>query len=161
MLRRRKLDWVPLLLPDGADDSLFRSLGTQKLFACLVINPFGYGEYHIADGRSVRPLHQRYEAAGEFGPALLRAGIEDYETAMGYRGGLLVAAHRGRSVVRIEGSLFLKRFIGKTREARRERKAFAVLEAGPGPDPGTCCPLAGMPFTRRETARASSSRTAS
>jgi tRNA A-37 threonylcarbamoyl transferase component Bud32 len=54
---------------------------------------------------------------------------------MGYSGGTLVAAHRGRSVVRIQGSLFLKRFTGKGREVRREREAMRLLAEGDGPDP--------------------------
>ena len=53
-----------------------------------------------------------YHAVEEQAPALLRAGISDFDSAMSYTGGHLVAAHRGRSVVRIEGGLFLKRFIG-------------------------------------------------
>jgi len=76
-----------------------------------------------------------YHAEVADAPALLRAGIADFESAMSYTGGLLIAAHRGRSVVRIEGGLFLKRFIGKVRESRRERAALKLLAAGPGPDP--------------------------
>ncbi len=76
-----------------------------------------------------------YHAEEEQAPALLRAGISDFESAMSTTGGHLVAAHRGRSVVRIEGGLFLKRFIGKVREARRERTAGELLAAGPGPAP--------------------------
>ncbi len=76
-----------------------------------------------------------FNAAEANDPALLRAGITDFHSAMSYTGGLLIAAHRGRSVVRIEGGLFLKRFIGKVREARREREALRTLAAGPGPDP--------------------------
>ena len=76
-----------------------------------------------------------FESASAEAPALLRAGITDFESAMAYTGGRLVAAHRGRSVVQIEGGLFLKRFLGKVREARREREAARLLGSGPGPDP--------------------------
>lgn len=76
-----------------------------------------------------------YHAAEAKAPALLRAGITDFESAMSYTGGHLIAAHRGRSVVRLEGTLFLKRFIGKVRECRRERGALDLLASGPGPDP--------------------------
>jgi len=71
MLRRRKLDWVPLLLKGGTEHPLFRSLGTNKLFAALVINPFGYGEYvssragHHHGGSAVQSLQSRYAAADE------------------------------------------------------------------------------------------------
>jgi hypothetical protein len=74
------------------------------------------------------------EVAEGYERSLARAGISDYAAAMGWTRGHLVSAHRGRSVVRIEGSLYLKRFIDRPREARRERRAMELLASGPGPD---------------------------
>jgi len=71
LLRQRKLDWVPLRLKGGLENPLFRSLGTTKLFAGLVISPLGYGEYvrsrtgHHHRGGAVQAIRSRYAAAGE------------------------------------------------------------------------------------------------
>jgi hypothetical protein len=64
-----------------------------------------------------------------------RAAIRDFASAMAFSGGVLVNAHRGRSVVRVEGSIYLKRFVLRPGEAEREERAMALLAAGPGPAP--------------------------
>jgi len=71
----------------------------------------------------------------EYEDDLARIGIRDLATAMGFTGGHLVAAHRGRSTVRIDGDLYLKRFPLAVAPARAERDAYEALAAGPGPDP--------------------------
>jgi tRNA A-37 threonylcarbamoyl transferase component Bud32 len=77
-----------------------------------------------------------YRAGADHEEVLARAGITDYESAMGFTGGSMVAAHRGRSVVRFGGTLFLKRFIERPREARRETRAMERLADCPGgPEP--------------------------
>ncbi len=76
-----------------------------------------------------------YRAEPDFAEDLRRAGITDYESAMTFAGGILAAAHRGRSVVRLPGGLHLKRFVRRARESRRELRAMEVLRAGPGPEP--------------------------
>ncbi|MHC4860399.1 MAG: lipopolysaccharide kinase InaA family protein, partial [Planctomycetota bacterium] len=76
-----------------------------------------------------------YRVEAEYEAVLKRSGITDYDTAMAFSGGHLVAAHRGRSVVRFGGTLFLKRFIERRGEARREKRAMDRLESGPGPEP--------------------------
>ena len=78
------------------------------------------------DEFAVRPGHEADVA---------QLGIRDVASASASTGGALVAVHPGRSVVRIDGDLYLKRFVGKAREARAERQAMDLLAAGPGPDP--------------------------
>ena len=76
-----------------------------------------------------------FHAADEYRPLLARAGIVDYESAMTFCGGQLVSAHLGRSVVRIEGNVFLKRCVRLPHEIGREFRAMERLAAGPGPAP--------------------------
>jgi heptose I phosphotransferase len=75
------------------------------------------------------------EITPEFAEVLAAEGIRDHASAMSFSGGHLVAAHRGRSVVRLGGSLYLKRFLGRPKEVHRERRALRRLAEGDGPDP--------------------------
>ncbi|MEN8150497.1 MAG: lipopolysaccharide kinase InaA family protein [Planctomycetota bacterium] len=76
----------------------------------------------------------RFHVSPEYEEGLARRGITSFGSAMAFTGGHLVAAHKGRSTVRIDGDLFLKRFPGDAKAGRGERKAFERLGAGPGPD---------------------------
>jgi hypothetical protein len=78
---------------------------------------------------------EAFRVEEEYREVLARAGITDFTSAMAFSGGHLVSAHRGRSVVRIEGAVFLKRFVLRPGEAEREQRAMALLSAGPGPAP--------------------------
>jgi hypothetical protein len=85
-LQRLKLDWVPLVLPDGTENAVYRSSGGSNLFATIVIDAYGQGAINVAGGRghgrtpSV-PVSKRYEAATRYPrqSALLRSlCIGDY-----------------------------------------------------------------------------------
>lgn len=60
-LKRMGLDWVPLQLPGGVANPVYRSTGAANMFSTLVVGP--YGLVHINATRRRRThLHKRYEA---------------------------------------------------------------------------------------------------
>jgi len=64
ILKRMKLDWIPMLLPEGSESETFSAVGGVNLFSALVVDPHGWAAGNRM-GQRPASLHKKYEAAVE------------------------------------------------------------------------------------------------